>query len=199
MVRKSQLVFALICLIILAGCVPSFRKGDDLYRIGNYTEAVAILNKYVAKNPNDAVAHYTLADSLYLKYTNDYESGHANSNDLNLSLVHFSKAVELEPKFSEAYGQRGLVYLVLGDTKRAKADLDNAIKLKPSVDRAYYNRATWFEKQGRYADAIEDYKTYLSLSNNVAWKEKVSKNIQTLQSKQASLKKKKKTKAKKKK
>ena len=48
-----------------------------------------------------------------------------NSN----ALINYSKAIELKPDLGEAYFNRGLIYLQLGDKEKGTADLSKAGEL----------------------------------------------------------------------
>ena len=178
---NTKLLTIIASCALLTACSASFQSGDSLYREGKHAEAVKILEDYVSDNPQDALGHYTLADSLYLKYSDDYEKNRSNTDDLNLSLVHFSKAIELKPDYAEAYSQRGVVRLVLGDEAGAKEDYEKAIQANPALDRVYFNRAYWYEKQTRFPEAIVDYKRYIALSNNNKWRDDAARRIETLE------------------
>ena len=181
--RSIALVFSLTFVLVFAACTPSLKTGDELYRDGRYKEAVESLEKYVTANPKDPVGHFTLADSLYLKYSKEYALGSSKKSDLESSLLHFSRAIELNPNYAEAHSQRGVVRLTLGDMAGSLEDYNKAMEQSPSFDRTYFNRGYWFEKQGRFAEALNDYKRYLTLSKNRTWKDDASRRIEALEMK----------------
>jgi len=45
------------------------------------------------------------------------------------AIEQFSKAIDIKPNFSLAYGYRGLVYFLIGDDERALENLNKAIEL----------------------------------------------------------------------
>jgi tetratricopeptide (TPR) repeat protein len=75
-----------------------------------------------------------------------------------------TKAIEIDPKFAEAYVNRGIAYLAKGEHDKAIADFTKAIQLKPDLAEAYYNRGVSYERLGRKAEAIADYRSTLALS-----------------------------------
>ena len=174
-----RLVAFLLALFIPA-CTPSFHEGDYLYREGRYSEAVALLSRYVEGHPEDAVGHFTLGDALYLKYSDDYDKNRADVADLNRSFAEFSRAIELNRGYGAAYSQRGVVLSVLGRKEQAKREMDRAIEIDPECDRSYYNRAYWHEEHGNYRQAISDYERYLGLSENRKWRADAQRRIESL-------------------
>jgi tetratricopeptide (TPR) repeat protein len=53
------------------------------------------------------------------------------------ALEAFTKAIELNPKYAEAYNNRVIAYLKLGNYQQAIRDYDKAIKLDPKNAMAY--------------------------------------------------------------
>ena len=51
-----------------------------------------------------------------------------------------NRAIELDPNFSEAYNNRGIVYKLKGDIEQGIEDYATAINLDPDFAYAYYNR-----------------------------------------------------------
>ncbi len=73
------------------------------------------------------------------------------------SLIGFNKAIELDPKFIDAYYMRGLVENSLEKYKEAVADFTKSIEYYPRDRSAYYNRGCaylWLEK---YKEAMADF------------------------------------------
>jgi len=54
------------------------------------------------------------------------------SGDLDLALVNFNLAIELDPGFSDAYVDRGIVFYRMGDLERAFADIARANRVDAS-------------------------------------------------------------------
>lgn len=87
-----------------------------------------------------------------------YESGVAlrARQDLQGALAAFTRAVQADPSFSEAWRQRALVYIDLQRLKEAMADFDRAIQADPRNARAYVGRAYVKGAQNDRAGAIAD-------------------------------------------
>jgi lipoprotein NlpI len=63
----------------------------------------------------------------------------------------------LDPKYVDAYYNRGIAYALKGDHDRAIEDYDQAIQLDPRNGLARYNRASSYAAKGDYDSAIADY------------------------------------------
>jgi tetratricopeptide (TPR) repeat protein len=81
--------------------------------------------------------------------------------DYRHAIADFNKSIEVDPKFSLAYSNRGAVYESQRKYDQAMADFGTAISLNPDLALAYYNRATIYEALGRRADAISEYRRAL--------------------------------------
>lgn len=84
----------------------------------------------------------------------------------------FSKAIELNPNFAEAYNERGLAEGGLAKNKadmeaslaNAVSDYSNAIRLKPNFAAAYYNRGIAFQAKGDGKSARIDFAMVVKLN-----------------------------------
>jgi Flp pilus assembly protein TadD len=63
------------------------------------------------------------------------------------AIEYLNKVVLLQPDYLMAYNARGVAYAYLGQYKNAQADYDEAIRLKPDYNTAYYNYACSFSLQ----------------------------------------------------
>ena len=73
------------------------------------------------------------------------------------SIVDFTKAIEIDPKYVYGYDNRGSSYRVQGKYAEAIVDYTKAIEIDPKCVYAYNNRGISYEDQGKYAEAIVDY------------------------------------------
>jgi tetratricopeptide (TPR) repeat protein len=67
-----------------------------------------------------------------------------------------------------AYNNRGNAYDDMGDTAKAVADYDQALRLNPMFTETYFNRAFARHRLGRYQEALRDYDRLLSLEPALA-------------------------------
>lgn len=78
----------------------------------------------------------------------------------------FSSAIELNSSYVTAYINRANAYAKLEQYKAAYQDFATAQKLSPSNPAIYAIRGSLNFLMGRFADAVADYKYYLSLKPN---------------------------------
>ena len=75
----------------------------------------------------------------------------------------YSRAIELNPNYAEAYSNRGIAYKEKGDYDRAIGDYTQAIGLESDYADAYYNRGNAYRDIGDIDRAIEDYNVAIEL------------------------------------
>jgi tetratricopeptide (TPR) repeat protein len=71
-----------------------------------------------------------------------------------LAVKYYTRAIELNPRFADAYTNRGNADLALGNKDLALQDYARAIMLKPQDIQAYINRAFIFQSEAKYDLAI---------------------------------------------
>jgi tetratricopeptide (TPR) repeat protein len=114
-------------------------------------------NNAIKLNPKSIEAHFNLAmfyqeDSLYddaiieyskvLEIDPKYKQAHYNLGYIHLvyllvykqAVIHFTNAIACDPAYAEAYYNRGYSYELLGDVTNAKADYDQALKIRPNYE-----------------------------------------------------------------
>ena len=81
----------------------------------------------------------------------------------------YSKAIQLNPEYAEAFRNRGIARHSSGDLTEALADYSKAIQLNPSDFHAFHNRGVIRDKRGDVKGAQEDYQKALRLKRDLAW------------------------------
>ena len=77
------------------------------------------------------------------------------------AIAAFTRAIEIEPKYAEAYVKRGLAYYRLGQYKAAIADYTQTLDLKRYHADAYASRGDAYRALGEMQHAIADYSASL--------------------------------------
>ncbi|MDQ2920246.1 MAG: tetratricopeptide repeat protein, partial [Acidobacteriota bacterium] len=93
------------------------------------------------------------------------------------AISDYTKAIELDPRYAQAYGNRGLVRESKGDLDGAISDYTKAIEMDPRHALANYNRRGVARySKGDPEGAISDYTKAIELDprdvqpyNNLAW------------------------------
>lgn len=119
---------------------------------------------------NDESVKEQLSDTLskidnQLTSTQFYESGtsYTEKGQHDLAIVDFSKAVQANPQYVEAYISRGMSYAQKGQYDSAIADASKVIQLAPQNWYGYNNRGYAYIKKGQIDLAIADFNKMLRL------------------------------------
>lgn len=107
-------------------------RGEGYYLLGlayqeqeNIPKAVETYEKLLAISPDFKEAHYNLA-YINLVYINDFDT----------AIRYFTKAITLDPKYTDAYFNRGYSYELKGDYINARKDYQKALELVPNYERS---------------------------------------------------------------
>lgn len=76
-----------------------------------------------------------------------------DATDWDNAIIHFCRAIELEPDWAEAYNNLGLVFKNIEQLDKAEAFLRKAIEKDPDCINAYYNLGFVYKKSGYLTDA----------------------------------------------
>jgi tetratricopeptide (TPR) repeat protein len=127
---------------------------------------------YVKAHPRDALAHY-----FYGKILLDQNQQKAGSY-LDQAQRELSRAVELNPKLSQAHLELAKLFQMRGDTIAVRTQLETVIKLNPESSDAYYRLIPVYRKLGepeKAAIAAEKFRQLKDTKNESAPREQVKK------------------------
>src|SRR3989338_3734325 len=93
---------------------------------------------------------------------------HALNKEHDSAIEAYTKAIQLDPNYADAYINRGNAYADKGQYDRAIEDYNRAIALDPNLAQAYNNRGNAYKNKGQYDRAIEDYNRAIALDPNLA-------------------------------
>ncbi len=114
--------------------------------------ALAALDRAIAASPDSAV-YYSNRATLYRDAKRDYPR----------ALLDYDKAVELAPRISQIYVNRGMLRQLAGDPALARADYSKAIALDPENALAFCRRGD-LERMDHQEDlSIADYTAAIAL------------------------------------
>jgi tetratricopeptide (TPR) repeat protein len=125
-------------------------KGIEAYNNQEEEKALKHFEKEILHNPNEAQAYY------YIGLIKD-------SRGLNDGCDYFSKAIELNPNYHEAYNNRSNCKSYQGDKQGALEDLNKAIAIDSSFFGYYFNRSSIRLELGDFHGAIKDANKALKL------------------------------------
>jgi tetratricopeptide (TPR) repeat protein len=82
------------------------------------------------------------------------------------AMVEYNRAIELDPKNTDAYYNRALLYRKQGNSKAALEDFDKIISINPNYSEPYYGRGQIYDEQGKKSKAIADYTKAIENNSN---------------------------------
>lgn len=110
-----------------------------------FDRAIQSFNRVIELSPS-ALAYSGLGDAYVEK------------GDFEHALVDFDQAIALDPKYPNAYHNRGIIHRVRGEFDAAMADFNQAIRLNPNYALAYFDRGLVYFDEGDFAKAQADLK-----------------------------------------
>jgi len=114
--------------------LPNDREGVDylaydLYYLGRYDEALALVNKYEPALPKDKDLPL-IAGNIY-----------AHNGNHEAALQNYTRALELDPKMAAGYSDRGFVYNDVKQADKGVKDFQTALQLDPGYGEAHLGMA----------------------------------------------------------
>lgn len=126
---KKLSLFGILLTLFVVSCTPPEEKAEEFYEKGKKV--------FFNNDPRGALKLYE--QGLEYVPTHDrllYESGNCymNFRDYNTAISFYTKAIESNPKYADAYNNRGQCWFYLNDEERSCADWLKADSLgKPNL------------------------------------------------------------------
>ena len=111
---------------------------------------------FLTRCKDASVEHYNLGHRYYTRAQYGAGAGDPNDQTIDLAIVEFTKAIEINPRFAEAYHERGLAYDAKGEYDLAISDYNKALEINLRYERAYNHRRLAKNAQGKNDLAISD-------------------------------------------
>ncbi len=83
--------------------------------------------------------------------------------DVDEAIVHYQKALQITPDYSEACCNLGTALLQKGDVDEAIVHYQKALQITPDFAKAHNNLGNAFQKKGRLGEAIEQFNHALEI------------------------------------
>ncbi|UCC38746.1 MAG: tetratricopeptide repeat protein [Candidatus Aminicenantes bacterium] len=131
---------------------PDLSKGVDLFRLGNYDEAIKYFEKLIEKFPSSIEGYYNIG-LCYLR-----------KGEVDKAVASLEKAVELNPESIEAHFALGECYFSKGETEKAMSTFTQAVDLQPDNPKAHYNLAIVFYKHDMLDEALSSFAKTIELN-----------------------------------
>jgi tetratricopeptide (TPR) repeat protein len=156
--KLSQALASLDRAIALQSNQPVFHqaRGRTRKKLGDLQGALADFNITLDRKPQAAVY-------------DDRAEVHRCLGDRVAALKDCDRAIELNPKFIEAYFRRGLTYTELGNLELALANYSTTIDLNPEHVNAHIQRSWTYFRQQDYRRTKQDCQTVKTLEPSCFW------------------------------
>lgn len=125
-------------------------KAYSLRKISKPIDAIALLNKAIAIEPNPV--RFASRGYAYLA------RGNATA-----ALMDAEKATTLDPSYATAYGIKALSCLSLGQINKAESAIEQALSLEPDSAHYWHIQGLIYQKQGNCTGAISAFRKSISL------------------------------------
>ena len=135
--------------------IRHIKKHND----NDFEKAISDYTKAIELNPNVAESYYKRGEiydqSVSQNYKRDKffldefsDSTYSDKDMLNKAISDYTKAIELNPKFAEAYKKRGEAYseVQVGEYEKSVKDLSNAEGLGAKINPGMLHAVVWLVK-----------------------------------------------------
>ena len=137
----KQILFLLMILSFSVGFSQTetshFRKGNDLFNSGKFTDAEIEYRKGLAKKQDSWTGKFNLADALYKQ--NKYK-------EASVILDSLSKSTKNNKQLSSVYHNMGNAQLKNKDYEQSVESFKKALKLDPKAEDSRYNLSYALQK-----------------------------------------------------
>jgi tetratricopeptide (TPR) repeat protein len=121
------------------------------------------------ENWDMAIPHFkaALRDIFYRRPEWAYNNlgwAYYNKGQYRTSLLHYKKAVEVNPKFAMAYNNMGLTLTKLGETDEAVKSFETAAELVPDFPEPHYNLGILLMRKKDKAGALKAFERVVELA-----------------------------------
>ena len=159
---------------LLAGSKPRavdyFARATDYLLVRNPDAAVADAERALALSPDFVLAYFLRANARYLKYLMLPAVGENEGNNEAESMLRsreqqalleqvaadLAEVTRRAPASVYAFFDRGYIASLRGDLTGAISNYSEAIRLKPDLGEAYYNRGLLYLRLGNKAPGVSD-------------------------------------------
>lgn len=144
-IKKSTIRYALFILFTL---VLSFMTYS---RCSVWKDNITLWEDEVRKNDAYQAGFYNLGIAYY------------KEGEQDKAIESYSKAIDIDPKYTDAYFSRGLAYDNADNLEKAITDYSSAIEFNPKYTGAYVSRGVVYGKSGQLDKSIADFSAAIGI------------------------------------
>jgi tetratricopeptide (TPR) repeat protein len=170
-----------------AKAATQFRRGVCFRMMGQLGDAIKALTEAIATNPDLGEAYFRRGICFYHLDENDlaladfekasslaYEDPRsrlwegftqAKLGNYYEAVRAYGQAIAESDRYTPAYVNRGLAYMMVGDYKKALADFNDAIRLDPTESDHYFKRGMVYERLGKNQEAADSFTTAIKFND----------------------------------
>ncbi|MEG1606802.1 MAG: tetratricopeptide repeat protein [Mucinivorans sp.] len=128
-----------------------YYRGRDFIVEGKYIQAIESLNILLRTESKDYEGYFLRGVAKY------------NLDDLSGALSDFSKAIDEQPVYTQAYQYRAITRSRMGLYTEALEDFAQAIEMRPNNSSTYYSRGITYFLNQQFKKSKEDFSRFLKI------------------------------------
>ncbi|MCF6130908.1 tetratricopeptide repeat protein [Flavobacterium wongokense] len=141
-----------------------FLKAEEFLHSHDFIKADNLYNEALEIRKCNAKALHGKAEILLIRGTElRNKNSESGTDDFKQSIALNKRAIECDPKFSDAFFKEGLAHNKLLEHDLAVISFSNAIKSDNDNTEAYFERGNTYQIQKDYANANQNYNQLLQL------------------------------------
>ena len=144
--KNKYLALSIFLSLILLNSVLTFQRNKI------WKDDITLWNDVISKSPEKPRPYVVRG---FVNY---------NLGQMDNAISDFSKAIELNPKYKDAYNNRSIAYCQRNQFDKAIGDYTKAIDLDPLYTAAYYNRGIAYENLKQWDKALIDFTKAIELN-----------------------------------
>ncbi len=159
---NSELEFATGDTLIQAEKITRLENDlkNNQIKLTNYKEE---LEKYKTSKDDKGISELMLSDEQKkIKVDHWFSRGLLTKNN-NEKIKFYSKVLEINSEYADAYINRGNSYCHLMENDKAIKDYNKALEINPEIADAFYNRGIVYINLNEYDKAIKDFNKTLEI------------------------------------
>lgn len=134
----------------------NFHKGQIEFILGEMDSAINHFNNSIMQEPMEKIG-YLFRGMAYVE-----------KKEYNLGILDYTKAIEIDRDYIEAYGKRAEALKLKGDFQEALKDTQMEIELSPEKFQGYMRRGDLNFKLKNYQNSVLDYTEAVEIFPNSA-------------------------------